>query len=644
MCLHPDTSVIVGTLNDLHVMSLRELKDKYRYDSFEIPTLNPKTLRPENDEGHIVESGVADLYIIALEDGRQILASSEHPFFMLRSEMEIIRTREMIDGTMIADFGDKFLICDNCGKLFYRHYPNDLFQRCFCSKECRNKWFGNLSKTRSLQERRIIALSGAQALKEKGVYQSEEYRRKRSEIAHRLKKEGKFTNRKSPRYWLGKELGEEHRKHISEGVRRTLKEHPEIKEKISRSTQRALAQSEKYKKLIESGFFKRIAYERWKRSVKAWKKMGYRSNIEEKMANLLKTWKIPFNREVYMRLNGTTTSVDFMLDGKVALLVNGCWWHCCKTCNITPKHPSQRANLLKDFKLIEALKEKGYGVVVVWEHELSHMNNMENVKERIYEALGISGHGKPKIKHANVKSIKYIGKCEVLNISVKKNKNFFLANGILTHNTSDAQQALRRTMERFTETCRFILIANYSGKIIEPIQSRCAPFRFSHLSREDHDRYLRNIIQQENVKILDEAFDAIFEVSEGDLRKATNTLQAAFSLGRVIDAETVYSVIGRANPANVREMIALAMKGDFIGARQRLREMIMKYGVAGSDIIKQIHIEIFRSGLPDQWKVKLAEAIGEIDFRLVQGADEEVQLSALLARLTEAGYELKRGG
>jgi len=210
--------------------------------------------------------------------------------------------------------------------------------------------------------------------------------------------------------------------------------------------------------------------------------------------------------------------------------------------------------------------------------------------------------------------------------------------------TSDAQQALRRTMERFTETCRFILIANYSGKIIEPIQSRCAPFRFSYLSKEDQDLYLRHIIGKEDVKILDEGFNAIFEVCEGDLRRATNTLQAAASLGKVIDAETVYSVIGRANPANVREMITLAMKGDFIGARQRLREMILKYGVAGSDIIKQIHIEIFRSALPDQWKVKLADAVGEIDFRLVQGADEEVQLSALLARLTEAGYELKRGG
>ena len=207
--------------------------------------------------------------------------------------------------------------------------------------------------------------------------------------------------------------------------------------------------------------------------------------------------------------------------------------------------------------------------------------------------------------------------------------------------TRDAQQALRRTMERFTGTCRFILIANYSGKIIEPIQSRCAPFRFTYLSREDHDIYLRRIIEKENVKMSDDGLDAIFEVCGGDLRKTTNTLQAAASLGRPIDAETIYSVIGRANPADVREMITLAMKGDFIGSREKLREMILKYGLAGIDIIRQIHIEIFRSGLPEKWKIKLADAIGEIDFRLIQGADEEVQLSALLARLTEAGHEIR---
>jgi len=199
-------------------------------------------------------------------------------------------------------------------------------------------------------------------------------------------------------------------------------------------------------------------------------------------------------------------------------------------------------------------------------------------------------------------------------------------------------------MERFTETCRFILIANYSGKIIEPIQSRCAPFRFTYLKREDQDTYLRRIVQKEHIRISDEGLNAIFEVCGGDLRRAVNSLQAAASLGKPIDNETVYSVIGRANPIDVRNMITLAMKGDFIGAREKLREMILKYGVAGSDIIKQIHLEIFRSGMPEKWKVKLADAIGEIDFRLVQGSDDEVQLSALLARLAEAGSEIQKGG
>jgi len=209
--------------------------------------------------------------------------------------------------------------------------------------------------------------------------------------------------------------------------------------------------------------------------------------------------------------------------------------------------------------------------------------------------------------------------------------------------TGDAQQALRRTMEKFTETCRFILIANYSGKIIEPIQSRCAPFRFTYLSKEDHDKYLKGIVDKENAKLLDKGLEAIFEVSGGDLRRAINTLQAAASLGKPIDNETVYSVIGRANPADVRGMLDLAMKGDFIGSRDKLRDMILKYGLAGSDIIRQIHIEIFRmKDVPEPWKIKLADVIGEVDFRLVQGSDEEVQLSALLARLVEAGAEMKQ--
>ncbi len=210
--------------------------------------------------------------------------------------------------------------------------------------------------------------------------------------------------------------------------------------------------------------------------------------------------------------------------------------------------------------------------------------------------------------------------------------------------TSDAQQALRRTMERFTETCRFVMCANYSGKIIEPIQSRCAPFRFAYLPREEHDCYLRGIAEKEKVKLSVDGLNAIFEVCGGDLRRAINTLQAAASLGKPVDAKVIYSISGRAHPVDVQKMIKAAMDGGFTEARSLLRDMIQKYGVAGSDLIRQIHTELFRTEIPERWKIRLADAVGEVDYRLVEGADEEVQLSALLAKLVEAGDELKGKG
>ena len=121
--------------------------------------------------------------------------------------------------------------------------------------------------------------------------------------------------------------------------------------------------------------------------------------------------------------------------------------------------------------------------------------------------------------------------------------------------TSDAQQALRRTMERYTETARFILIANYSGRIIEPIQSRCAPFRFTYLPEEHIRKRIEYIAENEGVTLLEDGLKAIIELGGGDLRRTINILQTAASTGKPVDAETVYSVVGKANPKDVREMM-----------------------------------------------------------------------------------------
>ncbi len=208
--------------------------------------------------------------------------------------------------------------------------------------------------------------------------------------------------------------------------------------------------------------------------------------------------------------------------------------------------------------------------------------------------------------------------------------------------TSDAQQALRRLMEMYVAVTRFILIANYPSKIIEPIQSRCAVFRFTPLKKEDVVSRLSWICKQEGVKCETDALEAIYEISEGDMRKAINVLQTAAALGEV-NVSNVYKAVGLAHPKEVREMIRIALSGDFMGARDQLRRLMINYGLSGVDIVKQIHREIFGSNLdiPERLRVEIADYLGEIQFRMVEGADEEIQLSALLARLVYMG---KRGG
>lgn len=201
--------------------------------------------------------------------------------------------------------------------------------------------------------------------------------------------------------------------------------------------------------------------------------------------------------------------------------------------------------------------------------------------------------------------------------------------------TADAQQALRRIMEMYVETTRFILIANYPSKIIDPIQSRCASFRFIPLKKDDVIGRLSWICSQENVKCLVDGLEVIYEISGGDMRKAINILQSAAALGEVTVAN-VYKVVGLAHPREIRDIINLALSGKFIEARDRLRELMVVYGLSGIDVLKQMHREIFSADLKlsEENRVVLADYIGEIHFRIIEGADDEIQLTALLARMT----------
>ena len=202
--------------------------------------------------------------------------------------------------------------------------------------------------------------------------------------------------------------------------------------------------------------------------------------------------------------------------------------------------------------------------------------------------------------------------------------------------TPEAQQALRRTMEKFSGVCRFILSCNYSTRIIDPIQSRCAVFRFKRLTEKGVSEFVHRIAKGERLTVTEDAITAIFEVSEGDLRKAANLLQAAAAGGK-ITRESVYEVAGQARPQDVRHMIDLAVAGKFPDARKKLYDLLIEQGLSGEDIIREMHKSIFELGIPEPAKLELIEKIGEFEFRLNQGGSEDIQLEALLANFIRAG-------
>lgn len=203
--------------------------------------------------------------------------------------------------------------------------------------------------------------------------------------------------------------------------------------------------------------------------------------------------------------------------------------------------------------------------------------------------------------------------------------------------TSDAQAALRRTMEKFSRICRFVLSCNYSSKIIDPIQSRCAVFRFSPLNKEDVETYLKKIIKAENIDIEDDALDGLVHVARGDLRRAVNSLQVSSSLGNKITLDVIYQTTGMANPEDVKIMLEAALSGNFIKSRNMLDDIIITYGLSGQDIIRQIHSSLFDLSITDSEKVRLMDKTGEIEFRIVEGSNERIQIESLLAYLVMVG-------
>lgn len=210
--------------------------------------------------------------------------------------------------------------------------------------------------------------------------------------------------------------------------------------------------------------------------------------------------------------------------------------------------------------------------------------------------------------------------------------------------TSDAQHAMRQTMERYNEITRFILICNYSSKIISPIQSRCAIFRFKGLNLDEIKSRLRYIAKRKQLQIDEEALDALYESSEGDLRQAINALQASASITSEITVDVVYQVQGYVKPKEVRAAIleCLETQPNFSVARKHIQDLMESYGLSGQDLVKHLNKELNRISndeIPEPVRFAALSMLSEVDYRIASGSNPQIQLDAFLAKIILAAQK-----
>jgi replication factor C subunit 2/4 len=201
--------------------------------------------------------------------------------------------------------------------------------------------------------------------------------------------------------------------------------------------------------------------------------------------------------------------------------------------------------------------------------------------------------------------------------------------------TSAAQQALRRTMEIYSNTTRFALACNVSTKIIEPIQSRAAILRFSRLSDEQVLFRLKQVCAAEEVSYTDDGLEAIIFTAEGDMRNALNNLQATVSGFGHVNQLNVLKVCDQPHPTTVRKILDHCIAGDTALAVD-LMQQLWNTGYSCSDIIGTVFkVTRAHDRMPESIKLEFLKEIGFTHMRIADGVNTKLQLFGLIGRLCQ---------
>ncbi|CAH0398300.1 unnamed protein product [Chilo suppressalis] len=208
--------------------------------------------------------------------------------------------------------------------------------------------------------------------------------------------------------------------------------------------------------------------------------------------------------------------------------------------------------------------------------------------------------------------------------------------------TKDAQNALRRIIEKYTDNVRFCIICNYLGKIIPALQSRCTRFRFAPLQQSQIVPRLKEIAAAEGVNMSEDGVKALLTLSGGDMRKVLNTLQSTWLAYRDVTEDKVYTCVGHPLRTDINAIINwLLNENDFAACFKHIQDVKLAKGLALSDILTEVHTIIQRLKLPPEVLIDLLIKMSESEARLSSGCSERVELAALIAGFQAARDQVK---
>jgi len=203
----------------------------------------------------------------------------------------------------------------------------------------------------------------------------------------------------------------------------------------------------------------------------------------------------------------------------------------------------------------------------------------------------------------------------------------YLTKGLAAPGSVDGQRAIFQS-KIFTKTIQVKL----NSYVRDYVVCKECERPDTKLIKEDRITFMKCEACGAKVEASEKALDAICDLSNGDIRKAINILQMASTNTDKIDEKIIYEISSAATPSEIKKMLTRALRGKFADARKLLVELLLVRGISGNDVIKQISSQIYDLDVTEKAKIHLTEKVGEFEFRLNQGSNEQVQLEALLAQ------------